>query len=136
MDLDDEELEATRSKLGVNAKVIDTNDKLQKLQEEGEAKIKEAVDKFNEACTELSKLDIVQHIALIGYIDVGVASGFISSKYGLDHIESLTTFLLDYTSKNIKEGVKAHAEMQAKEIEKEINKIEEDKKENNEKKEQ
>ena len=129
MDLDEEELKATRELNGVGSKDTgNTEEQLKKLQEDANKKIQEAVNKINEACEELSNVDYLHHIIIVGYVDVGVASGFVSSNYNLKAMESQTTFLLDYMSKNIKESVKAQARENAKQIKDIIKKEEEENK--------
>lgn len=109
MDLDDEELKATKELNGT----ANNEDELKKIQEEANKKIQEAVDKVNKACEELSNIDILKHVMIVGYVDVGAARGFISSNYNLKEMESQTTFLLDFASKNIKESVRRLAKEQA-----------------------
>lgn len=112
MDLDDEELKATKELNGT----ANNEDELKKIQEEANKKIQEAVDKVNKACEELSNIDILKHVMIVGYVDVGAARGFISSNYNLKEMESQTTFLLDFASKNIKESVRRLAKEQADKI--------------------
>lgn len=112
MDLDDEELKATKELNGT----ANNEDELKKTQEEANKKIQEAVDKVNKACEELSNIDILKHVMIVGYVDVGAARGFISSNYNLKEMESQTTFLLDFASKNIKESVRRLAKEQADKI--------------------
>lgn len=129
MDLDEDELKATRELNGADSKdTVNTEEQLKKLQEDANKKIQDAVDKINEACEELSNVDYLHHIMIVGYVDVGVARGFVSSNYNLKAMESQTTFLLDYVSKNIKESVKAQARENAKQIKDIIKKEEEDNK--------
>lgn len=129
MDLDEEELKATRELNGVGSKDNgNAEEQLKKLQEDANKKIQEVVNKINEACEELSNVDYLHHIMIVGYVDVGVARGFVSSNYNLKAMESQTTFLLDYMSKNIKESVKAQARENAKQIKDIIKKEEEDNK--------
>lgn len=108
MDLDDEELKATREANGT----VSTTDN----------KIEDIVNKFNETCKELSEITGVSNIAIIGYVNVGDKHGFISSTNGLQSLESTTTFLLDFASMNIRESVKATASKNVEELK---NKIEE-----------
>ena len=75
MDLDDEELKATKELNGT----ANNEDELKKIQEEANKKIQEVVDKVNKACEELSNIDILKHVMIVGYVDVGAARGFISS---------------------------------------------------------
>lgn len=112
MDLDDEELKATKELNGT----ANNEDELKKIQEEANKKIQEVVDKVNKACEELSNIDILKHVMIVGYVDVGAARGFISSNYNLKEMESQTTFLLDFASKNIKESVRRLAKEQADKI--------------------
>lgn len=129
MDLDEDELKATRELNGADSKdTVNTEEQLKKLQEDANKKIQDVVDKINEACEELSNVDYLHHIMIVGYVDVGVARGFVSSNYNLKAMESQTTFLLDYVSKNIKESVKAQARENAKQIKDIIKKEEEDNK--------
>lgn len=115
-DLDDDELKATRELNGVDNKDISTEEQLKKLQEDANKKIQEAVNKINEACEELSSVDYLHHIMIVGYVDVGVAKGFVSSNYNLKHLESQTTYLLDFLSKSIKEGVRTKAKEKVEDI--------------------
>lgn len=115
-DLDDDELKATRELNGVDNKDISTEEQLKKLQEDANKKIQEAVNKINEACEELSNVDYLHHIMIVGYVDVGVAKGFVSSNYNLKHLESQTTYLLDFLSKSIKEGVRTKAKEKVEDI--------------------
>lgn len=115
-DLDDDELKATRELNGVDNKDISTEEQLKKLQEDANKKIQDAVNKINEACEELSNVDYLHHIMIVGYVDVGVAKGFVSSNYNLKHLESQTTYLLDFLSKSIKEGVRTKAKEKVEDI--------------------
>lgn len=130
MDLDDEELKATKKLHEGSVKKLEPEKDEQEEpinREEAERKIQEAIDKLNEACEAISNLDIMKHAIVIGYVDAGIASGFISSKYNLEHLESTTTFLLDFSSRNIKESVRQTAQKQAENIK---NIIEEEEKKN------
>lgn len=122
MDLDDEELKATKELNGVSNAVNDSNEKIIQMQEEANKKIEEAVMAINKSAEELSKVYGIKHVMVIGYADVGVLQGFISSNANLKNMESQTTFLLDFASRNIKEGVRQHAEELKKKLEKEIEK--------------
>ena len=110
MDLDDDKL---------------TEDEIKKLQEESNKKIEDAIKKINEACEELSGIDFIQHLMVVGYVDVGLARGFVSANYNLKEMESQTTFLLDYLSRNIKEAVRNQARQNVEKLKEVINKEEE-----------
>lgn len=100
-------------------------EEIKKQQEESNKAIEEIINNMNKACEELSSADALQHLMIVGYVDTGVARGFVSSNFGLDHLESQATFLLDYTSKNIKDSVRKEALRKQKELEELIKKEEE-----------
>lgn len=123
MDLDEDELKATRKLNGADSKkAINADEEIKKIQEEANKSIQEIVDKINTACEGLADVDFLQHVIIVGYVDVGAARGFVSSNYNLKHMESQSTFLLDYLSKNIKESVKAKARQNTENIKDIINK--------------
>ena len=118
-DLDNEELQATRE-LNGTAKAVSTEDELKQLQEDNNKKIEEAVAAFNKACEDLAALDIVHQVICIGYIDTAISRGFVSAQSGLESLESTTTFLLDFSSNNIREQVKARLREQAVQLKEQI----------------
>lgn len=118
-DLDNEELQATKE-LNGTAKAVSTEDKLKQLQEDNNKKIEEAVAAFNKACEDLAALDIVHQVICIGYIDTAISRGFVSAQAGLESLESTTTFLLDFSSNNIREQVKARVREQAAQLKEQI----------------
>lgn len=122
-DLDNEELQATKE-LNGTAKAVSTEDELKQLQEDNNKKIEEAVTAFNKACEDLAALDIVHQVICIGYIDTAISRGFVSAQSGLESLESTTTFLLDFSSNNIREQVKARLREQAAQLKEQINKEE------------
>lgn len=127
-DLDNDELKATKE-LNGTAKAVSTDEKLKQLQEDNDKKIEEAVAAFNKACEDLAALDIVHQVICIGYIDTAISRGFVSAQSGLESLESTTTFLLDFSSNNIREQVKATMRKQAEQLKEQIDKEE---KKNNE----
>lgn len=127
-DLDNEELQATKE-LNGTAKAVSTEEELKQLQEDNNKKIEEAVTAFNKACEDLAALDIVHQVICIGYIDTAISRGFVSAQSGLESLESTTTFLLDFSSNNIREQVKARLREQAAQLKEQIDKEE---KKNNE----
>ena len=120
-DLDNEELQATKE-LNGTAKAVSTEDELKQLQEDNNKKIEEAVAAFNKACEDLAALDIVHQVICIGYIDTAISRGFVSAQSGLESLESTTTFLLDFSSNNIREQVKARLREQAAQLKEQIDK--------------
>lgn len=122
-DLDNEELQATKE-LNGTAKAVSTEDELKQLQEDNNKKIEEAVAAFNKACEDLAALDIVHQVICIGYIDTAISRGFVSAQSGLESLESTTTFLLDFSSNNIREQVKARLREQAAQLKEQIDKEE------------
>lgn len=122
-DLDNEELQATRE-LNGTAKAVSTEDELKQLQEDNNKKIEETVAAFNKACEDLAALDIVHQVICIGYIDTAISRGFVSAQSGLESLESTTTFLLDFSSNNIREQVKARLREQAAQLKEQIDKEE------------
>lgn len=122
-DLDNEELQATKE-LNGTAKAVSTEDELKQLQEDNNKKIEEAVTAFNKACEDLAALDIVHQVICIGYIDTAISRGFVSAQSGLESLESTTTFLLDFSSNNIREQVKARLREQAAQLKEQIDKEE------------
>lgn len=127
-DLDNDELKATKE-LNGTANAVSTDEKLKQLQEDNDKKIEEAVAAFNKACEDLAALDIVHQVICIGYIDTAISRGFVSAQSGLESLESTTTFLLDFSSNNIREQVKATMRKQAEQLKEQIDKEE---KKNNE----
>lgn len=127
-DLDNDELKATKE-LNGTAKAVSTEEELKQLQEDNNKKIEEAVAAFNKACEDLAALDIVHQVICIGYIDTVISRGFVSAQSGLESLESTTTFLLDFSSNNIREQVKATMRKQAEQLKEQIDKEE---KKNNE----
>lgn len=127
-DLDNDELKATKE-LNGTAKAVSTDEKLKQLQEDNDKKIEEAVAAFNKACEDLAALDIVHQVICIGYIDTAISRGFVSAQSGLESLESTTTFLLDFSSNNIREQVRATMRKQAEQLKEQIDKEE---KKNNE----
>ena len=122
-DLDNEELQATKE-LNGTAKAVSTEEELKQLQEDNTKKIEEAVAAFNKACEDLAALDIVHQVICIGYIDTAISRGFVSAQSGLESLESTTTFLLDFSSNNIREQVKARLREQAAQLKEQIDKEE------------
>lgn len=122
-DLDNEELQATKE-LNGTAKAVSTEDELKQLQEDNNKKIEETVAAFNKACEDLAALDIVHQVICIGYIDTAISRGFVSAQSGLESLESTTTFLLDFSSNNIREQVKARLREQAAQLKEQIDKEE------------
>lgn len=122
-DLDNEELQATKE-LNGTAKAVSTEEQLKQLQEDNNKKIEEAVAAFNKACEDLAALDIVHQVICIGYIDTAISRGFVSAQSGLESLESTTTFLLDFSSNNIREQVKARLREQAAQLKEQIDKEE------------
>lgn len=122
-DLDNEELQATKE-LNGTAKAVSTEEELKQLQEDNNKKIEEAVAAFNKACEDLAALDIVHQVICIGYIDTAISKGFVSAQSGLESLESTTTFLLDFSSNNIREQVKARLREQAAQLKEQIDKEE------------
>lgn len=122
-DLDNEELQATKE-LNGTAKAVSTEEELKQLQEDNNKKIEEAVTAFNKACEDLAALDIVHQVICIGYIDTAISRGFVSAQSGLESLESTTTFLLDFSSNNIREQVKARLREQAAQLKEQIDKEE------------
>ena len=122
-DLDNEELQAPKE-LNGTAKAVSTEDELKQLQEDNNKKIEEAVAAFNKACEDLAALDIVHQVICIGYIDTAISRGFVSAQSGLESLESTTTFLLDFSSNNIREQVKARLREQAAQLKEQIDKEE------------
>ena len=122
-DLDNEELQATKE-LNGTAKAVSTEDELKQLQEDNNKKIEEAVTAFNKACEDLAALDIVHQVICIGYIDTAISRGFVSAQSGLESLESTTTFLLDFSSNNIREQVKARLCEQVAQLKEQIDKEE------------
>ena len=122
-DLDNEELQATKE-LNGTAKAVSTEEELKQLQEDNTKKIEEAVVAFNKACEDLAALDIVHQVICIGYIDTAISRGFVSAQSGLESLESTTTFLLDFSSNNIREQVKARLREQAAQLKEQIDKEE------------
>lgn len=122
-DLDNEELQATKE-LNGTAKAVSTEEELKQLQEDNNKKIEEAVAAFNKACEDLATLDIVHQVICIGYIDTAISKGFVSAQSGLESLESTTTFLLDFSSNNIREQVKARLREQAAQLKEQIDKEE------------
>lgn len=122
-DLDNEELQATKE-LNGTAKAVSTEEELKQLQEDNNKKIEEAVAAFNKACEDLAALDIVHQVICIGYIDTAISRGFVSAQSGLESLESTTTFLLDFSSNNIREQVKARLREQAAQLKEQIDKEE------------
>lgn len=122
-DSDNEELQATKE-LNGTAKAVSTEDELKQLQEDNNKKIEEAVAAFNKACEDLAALDIVHQVICIGYIDTAISRGFVSAQSGLESLESTTTFLLDFSSNNIREQVKARLREQAAQLKEQIDKEE------------
>lgn len=122
-DLDNEELQATKE-LNGTAKPVSTEEQLKQLQEDNNKKIEEAVAAFNKACEDLAALDIVHQVICIGYIDTAISRGFVSAQSGLESLESTTTFLLDFSSNNIREQVKARLREQAAQLKEQIDKEE------------
>ena len=68
---------------------------------------------------------------MVGYFDNGLAQGFIAASSNLESLESRTTFLLDYMSRDIKEAVHKRIEKQAEAIKETIKEVEERKEEDN-----
>ena len=122
-DLDNEELQATKE-LNGTAKAVSTEEQLKQLQEDNNKKIEEAVAAFNKACEDLAALDIVHQVICIGYIDTAISRGFVSAQSGLESLESTTTFLLDFSSNNIREQVKARLREQVAQLKEQIDKEE------------
>lgn len=122
-DLDNEELQATKE-LNGTAKAVSTEEELKQLQEDNNKKIEEAVAAFNKACEDLASLDIVHQVICIGYIDTAISRGFVSAQSGLESLESTTTFLLDFSSNNIREQVRARLREQAAQLKEQIDKEE------------
>lgn len=122
-DLDNEELQATKE-LNGTAKAVSTEEELKQLQEDNNKKIEETVAAFNKACEDLAALDIVHQVICIGYIDTAISRGFVSAQSGLESLESTTTFLLDFSSNNIREQVKARLREQAAQLKEQIDKEE------------
>lgn len=122
-DLDNEELQATKE-LNGTAKAVSTEEELKQLQEDNNKKIEEAVAAFNKACEDLAALDIVHQVICIGYIDTAISRGFVSAQSGLESLESTTTFLLDFSSNNIREQVKARLREQVAQLKEQIDKEE------------
>lgn len=122
-DLDNEELQATKE-LNGTAKPVSTEEELKQLQEDNNKKIEETVAAFNKACEDLAALDIVHQVICIGYIDTAISRGFVSAQSGLESLESTTTFLLDFSSNNIREQVKARLREQAAQLKEQIDKEE------------
>lgn len=87
-------------------------------------KIEEVIRAINDACKVIGENDIVQNVIVIGYVNTGVDQGFVSTQKGLNSLESTTTFLLDYASKNISNTVREKMKEQAEELKKEIEKEE------------
>lgn len=117
-DLDDDELKATREHNGASRSnpTSTDEDKFIKLQNEANKKIEDIVAEINKACEGLSNIQFLEHVMIVGYVDVGVAKGFVSSNYNLKHLESQTTYLLDFLSKSIKEGVRTKAKEKVEDI--------------------
>lgn len=88
--------------------------------EESKERIKELLKSMDLITNNLFKEDILKHIMIIGYVDTGDISGFISTHEGLETTASLTTFLLDYASKNIKKSVEGSTNELVEELRKEI----------------
>ena len=103
---------------------MSTEEELKQLQEDNNKKIEEAVAAFNKACEDLAALDIVHQVICIGYIDTAISRGFVSAQSGLESLESTTTFLLDFSSNNIREQVKARLREQAAQLKEQIDKEE------------
>lgn len=132
MDLDDDELKATRKINGVAKEEAAqhklSEEEIKKIQEDANKKIEDIMKQINDACEELSKMDGMQHLMVVGYVDIGTARGFVSANSNLKEIESQTTFLLDYTSRNIKEAVRKQAQQNMEKLKEVINKEEENSK--------
>ena len=108
------------------------NTDIKDLNKQVEADIAEAVKQLNDACETLGKNNTyLQHIALVGYFDNGLAQGFIAASNNLESLESRTTFLLDYMSRDIKDAVHKRIEKQAEAIKETIKDMEERKEEDN-----
>lgn len=99
-----------------NKKDMTAEEEVAKLHEEANKKIEEAVKLLNDACEDIGKNPMFKHMMIVGYVDLGIVQGFISSNNNLNSIESQTTYLLDYMSRNIKEKVRQEAERRREEI--------------------
>lgn len=83
-------------------------------------KTDEAVETLKKAKAVLEGNPVIKHAALICYIDTGTAHGFISDFENLESLDSITTYLLDFNSKLIKDTTKKALEQTAANIKESI----------------
>lgn len=78
-----------------------------------QAKVDEATTALKKAKEILESNEITKHAAIISFVDTGTVHGFISEFLGLETLDNITTYLLDYASKLIKDTARKTLENQA-----------------------